>query len=74
MDGLFTDPNCSLSPPWAAWLAHLAGASLRLDGLAAEPGLPEAQAAQRAEDGRLEGTFGGGDRKDPLVDKIARCT
>ncbi|CAJ1433023.1 unnamed protein product [Effrenium voratum] len=54
MDGLFTDPNCSLSPPWAAWLAHLAGASLRLDGLAAEPGLPEAQAAQRAEDAAAE--------------------
>ena len=40
MDGLFTDPNCTQSLPWATWLSGLG--ALTLGAGAAEPGLPEA--------------------------------
>ncbi|CAE7507777.1 F8H [Symbiodinium necroappetens] len=48
MEGLFTDPNCTQSLPWATWLSGLD--ELTLGAAAAEPGLPEAQNAQRAEE------------------------
>ena len=40
MEGLFTDPNCTQSLPWATWLSGLD--ELTLGAAAAEPGLPEA--------------------------------
>eukprot|EP00439_Symbiodinium_sp_Y106_P036925 s3086_g4.t1 len=49
MEGLFTDPNCTQNLAWATWLAGLD--ALTLGAAAAEPGLPEAQNAQRAEAG-----------------------